>query len=234
MAKQENQAEDKAEKKAASKAEKSAGKKVDKKAETKGEKTAAPKGPATEPRLRAKYRTVVAPALQEKFGIKNVMALPRLNKITLNMGFGQASKNKSLAEALAKDLTEIAGQKALINKSRSAVATWKLREGDPVGAKVTLRGWRMWLFLEKLISVAVPRIRDFQGLNPRSFDGRGNYNMGLDEQTIFPDIELDKVKEVQGMDIAFSISGGNDEWSRELLLGLGVPLRRAPARAEAA
>lgn len=191
--------------------------------------TAAPR-PTVKPRLRTKYETEVAPMLREKFGITNVMALPRLNKITVNMGFGQASKNKSLAEALTKDLTEITGQKAVINKSKHAVATWKLREGDPVGAKVTLRGDRMWLFLEKLVSVAVPRIRDFQGLNHRSFDGRGNYNMGLAEQTIFPDIEIDKVKEVQGMDIAFTISGGNDEWSRELLRGLGVPLKQDKPR----
>lgn len=197
----------------------------------KKEKPAAPQALKVEPRLRTKYHKEVVPALQQKFGITNVMALPRLTKITLNMGFGQASKNKSLAEALAKDLSEIAGQKAVINKSREAVAAWKLREGDPVGAKVTLRGVRMWLFLEKLISVAVPRIRDFQGLNPRSFDGRGNYNMGLSEQTIFPDVELDKVKEVQGMDIAFSITGANDEWSRELLLGLGVPLKRPQPKA---
>jgi len=197
----------------------------------KKEKTSAPRGPQAEPRLRAKYRTEVVPALQQKFGIENVMALPRLQKITLNMGFGQASKNKSLAEALAKDLSEIAGQKAVVTHSKSANATWKLREGDPVGAKVTLRGWRMWLFLEKLVSVAVPRIRDFQGLNHRSFDGRGNYNMGLDEQTIFPDIELDKIKEVQGMDIAFSISGCNDDWSRELLTALGMPLKRPQQKA---
>ncbi|MBE7492633.1 MAG: 50S ribosomal protein L5 [Planctomycetes bacterium] len=182
------------------------------------------------PRLREKYHKEVVPALRQKFGIENIMQVPRLQKITLNMGFGQASKNKSLAEALTKDLTEIAGQKAIIRKAKAAVATWKLRENDPVGAKVTLRGDRMWLFLEKLISIAVPRIRDFQGLNPRSFDGRGNYNMGLAEQTIFPDIELDKIKEVQGMDIAFSISGGNDEWSRELLMGLGVPLKRLPQK----
>jgi len=192
-------------------------------------KAAAPRVKTT-PRLQTKYHAEVVPALREKFGIDNIMAVPRLKKITLNMGFGQASKNKSLAEALTKDLTEIAGQKALLRKAMVAVAAWKLREGDPVGAKVTLRGERMWLFLEKLISVAVPRIRDFQGLNPRSFDGRGNYNMGLSEQTIFPDIELDKIKEVQGMDIAFSISGGNDDWSREMLLGLGVPLKRPAAK----
>lgn len=191
-------------------------------------KAAAPAAPKVkvESRLRTKYHTEVVPALREKFGIGNIMAVPRLRKITVHMGFGQASKNKSLAEALTKDLTEITAQKAVINLAKNAVANWKLRENDPVGAKVTLRGERMWLFLEKLVSIAIPRIRDFQGLNPRSFDGRGNFNMGLAEQTIFPDIEIDKVKEVQGMDIAFTISGGSDEWSREMLLLLGVPLKR--------
>lgn len=183
------------------------------------------------PRLKTKYRDEGVPALMKQFGIENIMAVPRVQKVTLNMGFGQASKNKGLAEALAKDLSEIAGQKAVVTRAKSAQAAWKLRENDPVGAKVTLRGDRMWLFLEKLISVAVPRIRDFQGLNARSFDGRGNYNMGLTEQTIFPDVELDKVKEVQGMDISISISGGNDDWSRSLLLGLGVPLKRPQAKA---
>jgi large subunit ribosomal protein L5 len=183
-----------------------------------------------EPRLKTKYRDEVAPMLREKFAIKNVMAIPQLKKITLNMGFGKASKNKGMAENLAAELSLIAGQKALVTRAKRAAATWKLREGDTVGAKVTLRGDRMWLFLEKLISVAVPRIRDFQGLSAKGFDRRGNYNMGLSEQSIFPDIDLDKVKEVQGMNIAFTISGGHDEMSRELLHGLGVPLKKLPAR----
>lgn len=200
--------------------------KTDAKAEPKAASSSVPAGPRKTPRLKTKYAEVVVPMLREKFGIDNPMALPRLKKITLNMGFGQASKNKGLAEALTSDLSVIAGQKAVITRAKIAAATWKLREGDTVGAKVTLRGDRMWLFLEKLISVAVPRIRDFQGLNPRGFDRRGNYSMGLTEQTIFPDVDLDKVKEVQGMDIAFTISGGNDDHSRELLLGLGVPLKR--------
>jgi large subunit ribosomal protein L5 len=180
----------------------------------------------TQPRLKTKYHEEVVPMLQERFGVTNRMAVPQIKKVTVNMGFGQASKNKGLAESLASDLTQITGQKAVICKAKRAAAAWKLREGDTVGAKVTLRGERMWLFLEKLISVAVPRIRDFQGLNPRGFDRRGNYNMGLSEQTIFPDVDLDKVKEVQGMDIAITISGGSDDMSRELLLGLGMPLRR--------
>ncbi|MBZ0137841.1 MAG: 50S ribosomal protein L5 [Planctomycetes bacterium] len=183
-----------------------------------------------EPRLKKKYRDEVAPMLREKFGITNVMAIPRLQKITLNMGFGKASKNKGMAESLAGELSMIAGQKALVTRAKHAAATWKLREGDTVGAKVTLRGDRMWLFLEKLVSVAVPRIRDFQGLNPKGFDRRGNYNMGLSEQSIFPDIDLDKVKEVQGMNIAFTMTGGDDEKSRELLLGLGVPLKKLPPK----
>ncbi|MCA8917786.1 MAG: 50S ribosomal protein L5 [Planctomycetes bacterium] len=188
-----------------------------------------------EPRLKVKYRDEVAPMLREKFGIKNVNAVPRLKKITLNMGFGKASKNKGMAESLAGELSLIAGQKALVTRAKHAAATWKLREGDTIGAKVTLRGDRMWLFLEKLISVAVPRIRDFQGLNPKGFDRRGNYNMGLSEQSIFPDIDLDKVKEVQGMNISFTMTGGSDEHSRELLLGLGMPLKKtAPKNVAAA
>jgi large subunit ribosomal protein L5 len=184
----------------------------------------------TEPRLKKKYRDVVVPLLREQFGIENPMAMPRLKKITLNMGFGQASKDKGKAQSLTSELSEIAGQKAVICKAKTAAATFKLREGDTVGAKVTLRGDRMWLFMEKLISVAVPRIRDFQGLNPRGFDRRGNYNMGLSEQSLFPDIDLDKIKEVQGMDIAFTISGGNDEHSRALLMGLGMPLKKLPGK----
>lgn len=186
-----------------------------------------------EPRLKQKFREEVAPALREKFGIKNVMATPRIGKITLNMGFGQASKNKGLAENLAQELSEIAGQKAVVTLARRAAAAWKLREGDTIGAKVTLRGNRMWLFLEKLISVAVPRIRDFQGLNAKGFDRSGNYNMGLSEQSIFPDIDLDKVKEVQGMNISFTIQNSTVEMSREMLMGLGVPLKKLKKQAAA-
>lgn len=186
----------------------------------------------TEPRLKKKYRDEVAPALRQQFGIENPMAVPRLKKITLNMGFGKASKDKGKAQSLTAELTEIAGQKAMLCKAKVAAATFKLREGDTVGAKVTLRGDRMWLFMEKLISVAVPRIRDFQGLNPKGFDRRGNYNMGLQEQSIFPDIDLDKIKDVQGMDIAFTISGGNDDISRALLMGLGMPLKKLPGKKE--
>lgn len=186
-----------------------------------------------EPRLRKKYREEVAPALREKFGITNVMATPRIQKVTLNMGFGQAAKNKGLAENLAQELSEIAGQKAVVTKARRAAAAWKLREGDTIGAKVTLRGNRMWLFLEKLISVAVPRIRDFQGLNAKGFDRSGNYNMGLNEQSIFPDIDLDKVKEVQGMNISFTIANSDIEKSREMLMGLGMPLKKLKKQAAA-
>jgi large subunit ribosomal protein L5 len=181
-------------------------------------------------RLEKKYRDEVVAMLREKHGITNIMAVPRLKKITVNMGVGEGVQNKKLAEAMANELGVITGQKPVVTRARTAAATWKLREGDPIGCKVTLRGDRMWLFLEKLISVAVPRIRDFSGLNPNSFDGRGNYNMGLSEQTLFPDIEIDKVTHHQGMDIAFTISGGNDEFSRTLLLGLGVPLKRIEAK----
>lgn len=178
------------------------------------------------PRLQKKYHEEVVPALREKHGIKNIMAVPRLKKITINMGIGEGTQNKKLPETLATDLGVIAGQKPVITRAKRAAATWKLRENDAIGAMVTLRGRNMWLFLEKLISVAVPRIRDFSGLKPDSFDGHGNYSMGIQEQTLFPDIEIDKIAQVQGMDICFTISGGNDEWSRSLLMGLGMPLKK--------
>lgn len=184
------------------------------------------------PRLQKKYHDEVVPALREQFKIANVMALPRLKKITVNMGIGEGTQNKKLPETLAQDLAQITGQKPVITRARAAAANWKLRKGDAIGAKVTLRRDRMWLFLEKLISIAVPRIRDFSGLNPDSFDGRGNYSMGLAEQSLFPDIEIDKVQTVQGMDICFTISGGNDAWSKAMLLALGIPLRRAPLKEE--
>ncbi|CAG0930413.1 50S ribosomal protein L5 [Planctomycetaceae bacterium] len=183
-------------------------------------------GPKHMPRLLTKYRDVVVPSLREKHGIDNVMAVPRLKKITVNMGIGEGTQNKKLPETLATDLGVICGQKPVITRAKKAAATWKLRENDAIGAMVTLRGTNMWLFLEKLISVAVPRIRDFSGLKSDSFDGRGNYSMGIQEQSLFPDIEIDKVAAVQGMDICFTISGGNDEWSRSLLMGLGMPLRK--------
>lgn len=187
---------------------------------------------AEKPRLLTKYREEVAPKLREQFSIGNIHATPKLEKITLNMGFGQAAKDKNRCTALTDELSRIAGQKAVVCKARKPNATWKLRAGDTIGAKVTLRGERMWLFLEKLISVAVPRIRDFQGLNPKGFDRRGNYNMGLNEQSIFPDIDLDKIKEQQGMDIAFTIKDSTDDMSRELLMALGMPLKKLPSKAD--
>lgn len=191
-------------------------------------KETAPAAPAAKhtPRLLKKYHEEVVPMLRERHGIDNIMAVPRLKKITVNMGIGEGVQSKKLPETLATDLGVITGQKPVITRAKRAAATWKLREGDAIGAMVTLRGNNMWLFLEKLISVAVPRIRDFSGLKANSFDGRGNYNMGLQEQTLFPDIEIDKVAAIQGMDISFTISGGNDEWSRSLLMGLGVPLKK--------
>lgn len=191
-------------------------------------KEAAPKAPAVKhmPRLLKKYRDEVVAQLREKHGITNIMAVPRLKKITVNMGIGEGTQNKKLPETLATDLGIICGQKPVVTRAKKAAATWKLREGDAIGAMVTLRGNNMWLFLEKLISVAVPRIRDFSGLKPDSFDGRGNYSMGLQEQSLFPDIDIDKVTTVQGMDICFTISGGNDEYSRSLLMGLGMPLKK--------
>ena len=183
-----------------------------------------------EPRFREKYQKEIVPALMKRFGYKNLMQVPRIKKVVVNMGLGEAVGNPKLIDAAVVELAAITGQKPVVTRAKKSIASFKLREGMPIGARVTLRGERMWLFMEKLISVAVPRIRDFQGLNPKGFDRRGNYNMGLSEQSIFPDIDLDKVKEVQGMNISFTITGGSDDMSRELLMGLGMPLKKLPAK----
>jgi large subunit ribosomal protein L5 len=176
-------------------------------------------------RLKDKYREEVVPGLMERFGIKNRMAVPRIEKITVNMGVGKATENKKFLDDAARDLGIIAGQKPKITTARGSVSGFRLREGNPIGCMVTLRGRRMYEFLDRLISIVMPRIRDFRGISPRAFDGRGNYSMGLSEQIVFPEIDLDSVEQTQGMNITITIRNGTDETSHELLKGLGMPFR---------
>ena len=178
------------------------------------------------PNLKAKYQAEVAPALMQKFGYKSTMQIPKIDKIVVNCGCGEARDNSKVLEAVVGDLTKITGQKAIITKAKKSVANFKLREGMPIGAKVTLRADRMWEFLDRLFNVALPRVRDFRGINPNSFDGRGNYNMGIREQLIFPEIDYDKVDKVRGMDICFVTTAKTDEEARELLSLMGAPFTR--------
>ncbi|MDE2216468.1 MAG: 50S ribosomal protein L5 [Planctomycetota bacterium] len=174
-------------------------------------------------RLLEKYQQQVVPQLMEKFVYKNKLAVPKIQKIVVNMGVGRAIDNKKLIEEATKHLSIITGQKPLITKAKKAISGFKLRQGQAIGCKVTLRGKRMFEFLDRLISVVLPRIRDFRGLSPKSFDGRGNYTLGLTEQIVFPEISVDTVEFVQGMDITLAISGKSDEQSCELLKLLGMP-----------
>ncbi len=178
------------------------------------------------PRLKVKYSEEVAPALMKKFEYKSVMQIPKLDKITINVGCGEARDNAKVLDAVVADLTKIAGQKPVITKAKKSVANFKLREGMNIGAKVTLRGARMWEFLDRLFSIALPRVRDFRGINPNGFDGRGNYAMGVKEQLIFPEIEYDKIDKIRGMDIVFTTTAGTDEEARELLTLLGAPFAK--------
>ena len=179
------------------------------------------------PRLQEKYKNEILPALAEKLGRKNPMSLPRLQKIVINMGVGKAiSEKKHMEDALAA-MTQIAGQKPQIRLSRKSIANFKLRENMPIGCKVTLRGKRMWEFLDRLVALALPRVRDFRGLDPNAFDGRGNYNLGLTEQLVFPELNPDKFTTPQGMNITLVTSTDSDDEARELLRRLGMPLRAA-------
>ena len=175
--------------------------------------------------LKAKYDEVVKAALQEKFGYKNDMMIPKLHKIVLNMGVGEASHNSKIADAIQAQLTKIAGQKALVTKAKKSIASYKLREGMPVGAMVTLRGERMYDFLQKLICVVLPRIRDFRGISAKSFDGRGNYTLGLKEQSLFPEITYEEVDLVKGMNVSVITTAHTDDEARELLRLLGMPFK---------
>ncbi|MCB9684526.1 MAG: 50S ribosomal protein L5 [Alphaproteobacteria bacterium] len=175
------------------------------------------------PRIRQKYDAETIGALREKFNYANPMQVPRLTKIVINLSMKDAIQNVKLLETAAEELTLIAGQKAVITRARTSIANFKLRENMPIGARVTLRGARMWEFFDRLVTVAIPRIRDFRGVNPRAFDGRGNYSLGLTEQIIFPEIDYDKVSKVSGMNIAFVTTATTDEEGRELLRHLGMP-----------
>ena len=177
------------------------------------------------PRLKERYRSEILPALQEELGLKNVMQVPKPVKVVVNMGVGDASKDAKLLDGAVKDLTTIAGQKPAIRLARKSIATFKIREKMPIGAAVTMRGERMWDFLDRLMSIVLPRIRDFRGLNPRSFDGKGNYSFGLTEQLVFPEIDYDDIDMTRGMDITIVTTATTDEEGRALLRALGFPLR---------
>lgn len=178
------------------------------------------------PRLKEKYTAEVLPLLMKKFEYSSTMQVPALKKITLNMGLGKAKEEPRRLEAAVNELTIISGQKAVITRAKKAISNFKLRAGDPVGARVTLHGKTMWEFLDRFISIALPRVRDFNGVPNRSFDGRGNYSLGIKEQIIFPEIDYDKIEGVNGMDISITTSATTDEEAYELLTALGIPFRR--------
>ncbi len=178
-------------------------------------------------RLRDEYDNRIVDALMKKFGYKNKMQVPKLDKIVVNMGVGEAKENAKVLEAAAGDLETITGQKAVLTKAKNSIANFKIREGMAIGCKVTLRGEKMYEFLDRLVNLALPRVRDFRGVNPNSFDGRGNYALGIKEQIIFPEIEYDKVDKVRGMDVIFVTTAKTDEEARELLTQFGMPYARA-------
>jgi len=187
---------------------------------------AAEQRPSGPPRLHQYYREQVVPRLRSELQIANIMRVPRISKITVNMGVGEAVADKKVMDAAVADLTKITGQKPLVTKSRKAIASFKIRAGLAVGAKVTLRGRRMYEFLDRLINIAMPRIRDFRGVSPRSFDGRGNYSLGVKEQIIFPEIQYDQIDQVRGMDITITTTAGDDRMGRALLEAFNFPFRR--------
>ena len=175
------------------------------------------------PRLKKKYMDEIAPAMMKKFGYKSVMQIPKLDKVVINVGAGEAKENAKVIDAIMADIAAITGQKPVICRAKKSVANFKLREGMPIGVKVTLRSEKMYEFVDKLFNVAFPRVRDFRGINPNSFDGRGNYSTGIKEQLIFPEIEYDKIDKVRGMDINFITTANTDEEAKELLTLMGAP-----------
>ena len=177
------------------------------------------------PRLKVRYRAEIVPALTEQFGFDNIMQVPTLSKVVVNMGVGEAARDAKLIEGAVRDLTTITGQKPVVTKARKSIAQFKLREGMPIGAHVTIRGDRMWEFVDRTLSLALPRIRDFRGLSPRQFDGRGNYTFGLTEQVVFLEIDPDRIDRVRGMDITVVTTAGNDDEGRALLKQLGFPFK---------
>ena len=185
-------------------------------------------------RMRAEYDERIVPAMIEKFGYKNRMEVPRLDKIVINMGVGEATQDKKKVETAAQEMELIAGQKPVITKAKKSIAQFKLREGMPIGVKVTLRADRMYEFVDRLVTIALPRVRDFRGLNPRSFDGRGNYAMGLKEQIVFPEINYDRIEKVRGMDVIITTTARTDDEARELLRLFNFPFPAAEAQKEAA
>ena len=178
------------------------------------------------PRLKVKYGEEIAPAMMQKFGYKSVMQIPKLEKITVNVGCGEARDNSKILDAVLSDMDKITGQRGVVTKARKSVANFKLREGQSVGVKVTLRADRMWEFLDRFFNIALPRLRDFRGINPNGFDGRGNYAVGVKEQLIFPEIEYDKIDTIRGMDIVFTTTATTDEEAKELLTLLGAPFAK--------
>src|SRR5512139_2857994 len=179
------------------------------------------------PRLKEKYRADIVPAMREQFGYKNVMQVPRVAKLTLNMGIGEGTHDAKVMEEAAVQLGQITGQKPQVRRARKSVANFKLRSGMPVGLRVTLRGDRMYEMLDRLVSIALPRIRDFQGISPKGFDGRGNYNLGVREQIIFPEIDYDKIDKIRGLDIAITTTAKTDDEGRALLKLMGMPFRES-------
>ncbi|MFC4075402.1 50S ribosomal protein L5 [Salinithrix halophila] len=177
-------------------------------------------------RLKERYNEEISPALMKKFEYKSSMQVPKIEKVVINMGLGEAVQNPKVLDSAVEDLTTIAGQKPVITRAKKSIAGFKLREGMPIGVKVTLRGTHMYDFLDKLVNVALPRVRDFRGISPKAFDGRGNYTLGLKEQLVFPEIEYDKVDKVRGMDIIIVTTAETDEEARELLTQLGMPFRK--------
>ncbi|HWS23370.1 MAG TPA: 50S ribosomal protein L5 [Anaerolineales bacterium] len=177
-------------------------------------------------KLQTKYNEEVVPALQKSFEYGNVMEIPKIQKVVVNIGLGEAMTNSKALDAAVADMTTITGQKPIQNRARKSIANFKLREGMIIGTKVTLRGYRMWSFLDRLINVALPRVRDFRGVTPKAFDGRGNYTLGLKDQLIFPEIEYDKIDKLRGMEITIVTSAKNDEQAREMLRVLGMPFRK--------
>jgi large subunit ribosomal protein L5 len=189
-------------------------------------KTDTPKSDVAPPRLRTRFETEIKPALQKELELTNVMQVPRFAKIVINMGVGRATQQRSLLDGAITDLTTITGQKPLVTKAKKSIANFKLREGNEIGAKVTLRGDRMWEFYDRLVSLAIPRIRDFRGMSPKQFDGSGNYTFGLTEQLVFPEIDYDRIDSVRGMDITIVTTAVTDDQGRALLRALGFPFRR--------